>query len=440
MVHPLALKDHSTMKPSEKRAGAGFGANRGAQLRHFKPAPNDRNAHGSLYIATLVMMFVQATGVWYWGPANAFGEITEEKIFGVPFQYLLWLMSFFVIGICFNLKTAPFSWRPLALFAIFGAMAIPLSQDILGSLRIFLQWAISILVASSVGSRLPSKIVSRLVGQLLVMALIGSVLYGAALPGNGMEDYGGTSVLRGLFISKNACGWIGAIGFVWGVFGRDVSSTLRFLLIVSGSVVCLWSGSAGSLVAVILVIPIQYLLGLLGKTKLSTSIAVTAIALLIAGATIFALFFVGPILELLGRDATLTGRTAIWSIYMDAALNCQPLGCGPGAFSGRSEVTEPLARSLEQFGVILTPHNAYIAAFGEGGILGALGFVGAIMTFALVDPLSKRGSAFSLSSALAMLVAMGGIIETRAVYGINAAFFLLILARTGALRDMEDSA
>lgn len=434
------MKAHTSMKRSETRLGARSGGDRRARLRHFKPEPNDRNAHESLFIATLVMMFVQATGAWYWGAANVFGEITEEKTFGVPFQYSLWLISFIVIGICFDLKSAFNPWRPFAFFAFFGTIAIPLSPDPLGSLRILLQWAISILVASSVGSRLPSKIVTRLVGHLLVLALIGSVLYGAALPGNGMDDYGGISVLRGLFISKNACGWIGAIGIVWGVFGRDVSSTLRFLLIVSGSVVCLWSGSAGSLVAAILVIPIQHLVGLLGKTKLSTSIAVTAIALLIVGVTIFALFFVGPILELLGRDPTLTGRTDIWSIYLDAALDCQPLGCGPGAFSGRSELTESLARSLERFGVILTPHNSYIAAFGEGGILGALGFVGAIMTFAFVDPLSKRGSAFSLSSALAMLAAIGGIVETRVVYGINAAFFLLILARAGALRDTEGSA
>ena len=147
------------------------------------------------------------------------------------------------------------------------------------------------------------------------------------------------------------------------------------------------------------------------------------------------LLFWEPVMTALGRDPTMTGRTIIWSVYLDRILEHWFLGEGPGAFTSASEITGTLFFQLEEWGPIRQPHNMYIGALGDGGIIGLLCYSGLLIYLGFVFPFVKRtGVACSVAVASYTLM-IGGMIEGRGVYTSSLDGFLLILLFAMATRS-----
>jgi O-antigen ligase len=145
--------------------------------------------------------------------------------------------------------------------------------------------------------------------------------------------------------------------------------------------------------------------------------------------------FLPMLLELLNRDPTLTGRTEIWQLYLNAMMNTPWLGQGPGAYTASSAITLPLAQQLGQNGSIVTPHNGFLGAFGDAGIAGLLTFSGLLLYVTVFAPFRRTSTALQVSASIGLLMMILGMVETHDVFAAGPGWFMLILSRSAALRD-----
>jgi len=142
------------------------------------------------------------------------------------------------------------------------------------------------------------------------------------------------------------------------------------------------------------------------------------------------------LLELLNRDPTLTGRTEIWQLYFNSMMNTPWFGQGPGAYTASSPITLPLATHLGQGGSIVTPHNSFLGAFGDAGLIGVLAFTSLLIYLSVIAPMQRASAALQTSASIAFLMITLGMVETHDVFTAGPGWFLLILSRSVAIREL----
>ncbi len=135
-------------------------------------------------------------------------------------------------------------------------------------------------------------------------------------------------------------------------------------------------------------------------------------------------------LELLGKDPTLTGRTEIWGIYIEHALEHPWFGQGPGTFSGKSVVTEALLNRLGHLGEIYTPHNMYIAVLGDAGCLGLMTFVVTVLVLVFGLGHQMHPVCTGAIASVGVLFLVSGMAETREVFNAGFHWFLIFVLRS----------
>ena len=89
----------------------------------------------------------------------------------------------------------------------------------------------------------------------------------------------------------------------------------------------------------------------------------------------------------------------------------------------------PLALLLIEDGSIFTPHQMYIGAFGDAGVLGLLSMLAMLFYMVFVVPVKQRDIVTHSSAAVCMLIMLGGLMETHEIYKTGVGFFTLIFLR-----------
>jgi O-antigen ligase len=292
----------------------------------------------------------------------------------------------------------------------------------------------------TIGVTLPQQQTLRVVLWTALVILLGSALYALALPNYGAQVYGAHNVWRGFFLNKNQLGWFASLTLVVGALCvRRLDGRLPLLVALVSAVCLVGSGSKGALVASVLVVAYGYVLVRLRHAVTPGFGTAIVLVLGLTGGVVAALAY-QPLLELLGRDATLSGRTSIWSVFFNAMADSPWLGQGPGAYSGLSPLTAVLANRLDDLGAIVTPHSSYLAAFGDAGLFGLVAFIGLLIYISLVEPLTRRNPLFLMSGTLCFLIAASGFGETHDVFTAGPGWFLLILLRATAWQDSRAAA
>jgi O-antigen ligase len=141
---------------------------------------------------------------------------------------------------------------------------------------------------------------------------------------------------------------------------------------------------------------------------------------------------------LLGKDPTFTGRTFVWSMYFNSMMNTPFLGEGPGSYTFLSELTLPLALRLSDLGAIVTPHNAFLGAFGDAGIFGLFTFAGVLIYLAMIAPFLRSDRATLVCAGVAFFNMAHGMVETHEVFATGFAWFLMVFLRGMALRQEQE--
>ena len=173
------------------------------------------------------------------------------------------------------------------------------------------------------------------VARVTGLCLAGSLIMALADPG--LAFMPGETALRGVYLNKNVLGWIAALATVSGAvtFLDPWTRHRRTGLVVLGlGVVCvLMSQSSSSLLAAVMALMLALAHVLLaraqglGRVLMLSGFLVLALLLLLFLSTLLV-----PLLQALGKDATLTGRVPLWAL-VDARIAARPwLGYGYQAF------------------------------------------------------------------------------------------------------------
>jgi O-antigen ligase len=397
------------------------------------------------FMVLMLLCAVQFTGVWIY-PSSAFGGVISlvmDKRFGVPFQYSVWLLV--ILGVGMLVKARGFGslvevLKPFLPFLLVGLIAGVFGYSPFSSMRLLVLWGVMACAAVAIGTALPQREALRTLLWISLGLLLVSAVYAVALPSYGGQPYAMGTVWRGLFLNKNQLGWFASLTLVIGVMGWGrVEGRLPLAVALLSAVCLIGSGSKGALVASVLVIAYGYVLSRLRRSVTPGFGAAILLFLAVLGGVVFALSY-APVLELLGRDPTLSGRTSIWAAFFNAMADSPWLGQGPGSYSGLSPLTAALASRLDDLGAIVTPHSSYLAAFGDAGLFGLVAFIGMLVYLSLIEPLSRRTPLFLMSGTVCFLIAASGIAETHDVFSPGPGWFLLILLRALALKEGKQGA
>lgn len=213
----------------------------------------------------------------------------------------------------------------------------------------------------------------RVLLNVLAVLVLVSALLALVFPSIGLTTYseawGAEQVgaWKGIFVEKNGLGGTSAIALAAMLgFWRQwtLSLALKAVAVASAALCLVFAQSANAWVG-LLSITVMYAL-LAGRP----SRAWVAITWMFVGGTVL-LFATTPILpllsELFGRDASMSGRSGIWTTSLDAWRDAWITGHGYAA--GTAEYLQPIL--LDLYGSAARhAHSGYIEALVETGIVG----------------------------------------------------------------------
>lgn len=265
-------------------------------------------------------------------------------------------------------------WRnvPMVALVLFPTVsafwAISQSVSLRRSIALIMSMAVAYLLATRFSPRQQIVLLSGVLGGATVMSLAAA----AVMPGLAMMP--GEGGLRGIFIHKNVLGWVASFTVILGLAARqDLQPAMRWGglgLIGIGAAGILLSGSATALLSALFgwltFLTVRTIARARGMARLA---AILVLALVLV--SLAALLFIGllPLLEFLGKDATLTGRVPLWHL-VDAEIARRPvLGYGYGVFWSEAN---PIAWQIWEEVGWQAPH----AHNGYRDLLLGLGLVG----------------------------------------------------------------
>lgn len=388
----------------------------------------------------LICCVVQFSSAWIYPPSTFSGisTVIQDKALGVPFQYALWAAVFLTFlydaihnGFDFYVITV----KPFIVFVLLGILSSIFGIMPIESIRLIVLYFVMICASILPVSVLNAHDAQKTVYNTFFILIFLSVLFPILLPQIGAQSYGVATAWRGLFTNKNTLGWFSAIALIVAVIFFDKKFILKSILFVMLPVVALlFSQSKGALVSAgVSLAFVPALVNLQRRVSLWLAVFIFCILFILMSALLY--FFFTDVLLLLGRDATLTGRTVIWGMYFNSMLNSPFLGGGPGSYTSLTELTLPLAYRLQDMGSILTPHNIYLAAFGELGLFGLFAFVGILIYFAFFQYFNVPNIYSLACAAVSILLLIGGFSDTHEVFSTGLSMFVMILYRSMALKQ-----
>jgi O-antigen ligase len=197
-----------------------------------------------------------------------------------------------------------------------------------------------------------------------------------ALPDPSDSDPAGvTLALRGIFLHKNTLGQVMAAGVLASmhILRTAASRQARFWSVVRSIVflvTVLASKSSTSISVTLYLCVMTFFLCLYRRGGLARVLG-TSVAVLSGAIALALILFPDPVLEILGKDATLTGRTELWALVADKIYERPIAGWGYFAFWGPAN---PVANAISaQLGWgVPTAHNGLLEMLVELGVIGTI--------------------------------------------------------------------
>ena len=213
----------------------------------------------------------------------------------------------------------------------------------------------------------------HLLAWVCFVSAIASLVLLAVSPANA---FGQTGDFRGVFSQKNPLGEAMSMGALSSLHGlragrhrRLFNISTLFLTIF----LTLKAGSATSLLAILLFVSLGFAIRLFQKGRTARTLAITGIVILLPVALIAA-FNPDSLLEMLGKDPTLTGRTDIWGYVIPDIYRRPFLGWGYAAFwSTENPEAWKIADALHWFAP--QAHNGILEILLSVGLIGAVFFI-----------------------------------------------------------------
>lgn len=395
-----------------------------------------------LFKLLIVLSIVQFSGAWYWGGFDMTSvSLDNQQMFGTPFRYSVWgsiSLAFVIYLLRYSYQGPLRAIMPFVPFLGVGIVSGVLGENLLTSVRSFTFWLLMFCSAFASAAMLKPRSIAFIITNTLMVLILASIAMSTLNPNVGVSFYGQEVVWIGVFTQKNTFGLLSMCGFLCAYAFHPTIGRIRAAILGLGATLCLiMSGSMGGLMIAVGAISYMALVIAVLRARVTTSIASTIIIVSVASIVAFVITYWTDITQSLGRDPTLTGRTVIWSAYLEEAYKHWFIGLGPGSFSGESPTVMYLFNTLKELGSIRQPHNAYIMAFGEGGLLGLTAYVSALAYLAFVAPFRHRTPESAVCAMFAVAILIESISEGRGVFLTTIEGYLLLLFRTLSVRSVS---
>ena len=212
----------------------------------------------------------------------------------------------------------------------------------------------------------------------LGITVVLSFLSAFFIKGYGIMPYEFPGAWRGVWTHKNTLGYYMSVSLVIFIASAIANPQRRWVWIscaVGAMALILLSQSKTSLVSCLIgcgCLPLIWM-ARRGPTGAVIAAYVTISGLFAAALALFV--FPDLLFSLVGKDATLTGRTQIWSAVMHQIAKRPVTGFGYGAVWDSTSLWGPLPEmSKEQGFTIHEAHNAWLAVWLELGYIGLAGW------------------------------------------------------------------
>ncbi|MGB5832046.1 MAG: O-antigen ligase family protein [Thiohalocapsa sp.] len=284
------------------------------------------------------------------------------------------------------------AWRPLrdepgiVLLLIWCGLTIVWSARGLDNIEQFALLLATVATAAIIARAFGTKGQVHFMGRILTVGLLICVAFAILVPSVGLMRGGHDGDLRGLLFHKNHFGAFAAFAscYLFAVYKLALHRRYGALAFLAGALaflagICvLLSGSASAVLMLLAALGIAGMVTAThntsrGKRKLLAWILLLLVPIL----GWYVHVFWAEILELLGRDTTLTHRTGIWAVVLDY-LQEHPLvfffGSGPGGATANAELIDRM-QLLSGYRGVTTTHSAYLDIIINFGVIGLLAFV-----------------------------------------------------------------
>lgn len=365
---------------------------------------------GHLPARLLLVATVLMSGVWQLPDFDPQGESSLAKLL----WGLLYLLG--VAGLIVERRAALRLLRasvPLVLIVLVAGLSTIWSEEPWASARRSLGLLGSSALTLYLVCRLGLRRYIETLGFAIAITAAISVVLVAFFPTIGLMQDEYARAWRGFFYHKNLLGMAMTFGMMTMACAMDGPRGIRRAYEVAAFFMCLvlLIGSLSTTSAIVASTLLLLFPLLLSSRKLRSSklALLTALALSAAflGAIVFG-FSADDALNALGKDATLTGRTGLWQVVLDAIAERPALGFGYEAYFNPNTLTaQAVERSVNWD--VPNAHNGFLEVTLGLGLLGlavvirALA-VGTLQTWALFWQGRDRASAWPFLTVILMLL------------------------------------
>lgn len=329
--------------------------------------------------ALLLALFLFATGGAFLAPgmeehAKGAATVVAATAATGPLHLLELAIAFAI-----SMKVTLSSWRGVAqmsaqmkLFtasAMLATLSFLWSVDPALSLRSGLYLLFNTLFMYYLVQRFPLQELMRLMMGAGVVAALMSIATAIVLPGYAWGSAGSHVALQGAFIAKNVLGNVAVFLMTPALFVRGMRLWVRTTYVFIMLVLIVLSFSVQAWVAALFCFMfalVCMLFGRLSKKEAKWLGFVTVFPLLIAA--LIVLTYRMDILQFLGKDPTLSGRTIIWNAVLGSVQKRPLLGWGYNAFWQGFSGESGLVLLQVHFAVAQSQDGALDVLLGLGGV------------------------------------------------------------------------
>ena len=282
------------------------------------------------------------------------------------------VLSFLALG--YQLKNSKVLWLVVAL-----AFVSVLWSDVPGfALRRCLNMAATSGLGLYLSYRCTPRQVLRLLGWVLVIAIVCSIAVVVLRPELGIDSSQTNHAWKGIFVQKNTLGRLMSLGVLVFIFLAAESKSHRWAYIVA-SLMCagmiFLSGSATSALAIPILL---VMLWIFSMSRRRSMVQVSLWALIAAagiGSAVLLFTDTSDLFSALGRNDTLSGRLDIWSAVIPKISAHPWLGYGYSSFwlGMESQYSADLWAILKWH--VPHSHNGFLDLTEELGIVGLCSFL-----------------------------------------------------------------
>ena len=339
----------------------------------------------------MIFVLVMLTGALI-GPI--FAPLQQET----PMLRLIWPPVYLVImGLCvWRFETVCRAWPALVIVGLlilyaFASKYWSIDPGVTQRRTIALAFASAFAVY--LGAAFPGRHLPRVLTEAGILMGVGSLILVFAWPAVGIHHEENAGLWRGMWYEKNQMGLVmvaSAVAATASLASGDRRRILPIVTLAVSTALVLATQSKTSLLC--LVLGVGLIAGLWILRKAGPALAVAGIWIGVVATSVlvyFVAFAPGVILEALGKDPSLTGRTDIWAALMRRVDDRPLTGYGYSAFWERDSAQADFIR-LETGWDVPSAHNGWIDLLVQLGWPGAI-VVGAVIAIATIAVLIRLG-------------------------------------------------